>query len=139
MKPAGFSLLELIVVLALIGLLAVMALPNLENQFASALGATERERLLDQFAALGSEAMLRGQDQVIVGTVGSVAQLDEEQVRALGTRYDLEVPAGWGVRLDRPLVIRATGVCLGAEAALINGDTTVRRLLLEAPLCRVAR
>ena len=138
-RAAGFSLLELLVVLALIGLLAAIALPNLPNLYASAMRATERERILDQFAVLGREAMLRGRDQVVLGTLGETAELEAEEVRALGTRYALDIPAGWDVYLDRPLIVRATGVCLGAEARLVHDGATVRRLVLTAPLCRFDR
>ena len=138
-RAAGFSLLELLVVLALIGLLAAIALPNLPNLYASAMRATERERILDQFAVLGREAMLRGRDQVVLGTIGETAKLEAEEVRALGTRYALDIPAGWDVSLDRPLIVRATGVCLGAEATLVHNGATVRRLVLTAPLCRFDR
>lgn len=136
---AGFSLLELMVVLALVGLLAFVALPNLPNLYASATRATERESILDQFAALGREATLRGWDQVIVGTVGETAELEDEEVGALGNRYALDLPEGWDVHLDRPLILRANGVCLGAEATILHNGTTVRRLVLKAPLCNVNR
>ena len=138
-NAAGFSLLELMVVLALVGLLAIVALPNLPNLLASATRATERESILDQFAALGTEATLRGWDQVIVGTVGETAELDDEEVRALGTRYLLDLPEGWDVRLDRPLIVRANGVCLGAKATILHNGSTVDQLALTAPLCKVRR
>ena len=138
-SAGGFSLFELMIVLALFGLLAAVALPNLQNIYDSITLATQRDRLLDQFSALGREAVLRGRDQVVLGTVGESAQMEDEDAQELGDRYALNVPEGWDVQLDQPLIVRANGVCLGAEVVLLHGGGVDRRLLLRAPFCPVAR
>ena len=51
--------------------------------------------------------------------------------------YSLEVPAGWEVDLDRPLLVRANGVCLGATMTLVHRGQSMARVVLQAPYCRV--
>ena len=64
----GFTLLELLVVLALLGLVTAIAFPNLERLYVSATQATERDYVLDQVAALGREAVLQGRAYVVFGS-----------------------------------------------------------------------
>lgn len=54
---------------------------------------------------------------MVFGTTGEVANLDGPEVRRLGDILALDVPEGWDVRVNEPLVIRANGVRLGAEVS----------------------
>ncbi len=129
----GFSLLELLIVLAVVGLLAALALPNLRQLYQSAARATERERILDQIAALGREALLHRRNYVVFGTGA------EDDADPTYEAHRLDLPAGWTLELDRPLRVRATGVCLGAQATLRHVDAAEppTRLDLQPPYCAV--
>lgn len=133
----GFTLLELIVVLALVGLVTVLAVPNLERLYEGFARKAEQGRILNRIAGLGREAMLRGRAFAVYGT-------EEESDEAWAGRrtpgyesYDLEVPSGWVVSLDRPLLVRANGVCLGATVTLVHDGDSAVRVDLQAPFCRV--
>ena len=132
-RRIGFSLLELLIVLAVVALLAALALPNLRQLYQSAARATERERILDQIAALGREALLHGRSYVVFG-VGA-----EDDADPTYEPRRLDLPAGWTLELDRPLRVRATGVCLGAQATLRHVDAAepATRLDLQPPYCAV--
>ena len=134
--PAGFSLLELLVVLALISLLGALALPNLTGLYGSVGRATEREQILDQFAAIGREALLAGHGYVVHS---STPASEAPPVPEAGYRaFPLVLPEGWQVELDRPLRVRSNGVCLGATATLRHEDAAPVRIALTPPFCRVA-
>lgn len=132
-RRIGFSLLELLIVLAVVGLLAALALPNLGQLYQGAARATERERILDQLAALGREALLHRRGYVVFG-----AGAEEDADPAYEVRR-LDLPAGWTLELDRPLRVRATGVCLGAQATLrhVDAGQPPLRLDLQPPYCAV--
>lgn len=153
---AGVTLLELVVVLALLGLLAALALPNLQRLYEGFARTTERDRILEQFAGLGREAMLRGRTYLILGDSPQWAEgqacparrasgLDADPLgmscgSGLADGYalhELDLPEGWEVRLNRPLVIRANGVCLGAQLRLIHRGKTVAQVPLIAPHCPI--
>ena len=134
-SPNGFSLLELLVVLALISLLGALALPNLVGLVGSVSRATERDSILDQFAAVGRDALLAGRGYVVYGTTSDLPPT-VPTAPAFDT-YPLVVPDGWQVELDRPLRVRPNGVCLGATVTLSHPDAVPLQVVLAAPYCRV--
>ena len=153
---AGFTLLELVVVLLLLALVAGLAVPNLERLYAGAVRSTERAYILDQLASLGRRAMQRGRAFVVVGSgdasraaAGEADDPGPARRRPAGfalppaARADhaanvIDVPDGWEVSFDEPLVVRANGVCLGAELILRHLGAVDVRIRLEPPFCRVA-
>ena len=133
-SATGFTLLELLVVLALIGMLTALALPNVARVYDNLTLRAERDHILDQFAALGHEAMLRQRAYAVFGT--EAAPQDPTDY-ADYEPYPLEVPNGWQVRLDAPLLVYANGVCLGGEVTLAHDDAPEATVSLVAPFCRV--
>ena len=153
----GFTLLELLVVLALVGLVTAIAVPNLERLYAAVTREADRDYILDQFSGLGRRALHLGRSYVVFSTGGegelaSAAPPGEGASGGAGGAardlaasfpsagyepYPIDVPEGWEIRLDPPLVIRANGVCLGAGLTLYYRGAAEPRIELEAPWCRV--
>lgn len=138
MRRAGFSLFELLIVLALTGLVIGLALPNLAGLLGSATRATEREYILDQIAAAGRDAALRGIDYAILDTPARDAAPDTSTAPPGVQRYPLDVPPAWRVRVEQPVLVRANGVCLGGAITVAHDDGPPTHLLLAPPHCRVA-
>lgn len=155
----GFTLLELLVVLVLVGLVTTLALPNLERLQGAVTRKTERDYILDQFAGLGREAMLRRRAYAVFGsgeapeagfpvTAGEAADAVAQRPRnwpagdGFGPqgheRYAIDLPDGWEIRLDEPLLVYANGLCLGAGLSLYHQGAEDVRVVLEPPYCRVA-
>ena len=154
-------MLELLVVLVLLGLLATLAMPNLERFVASITRKTERDLILDQLAGLGRHAMLQRRGYVVFGSggapdAGSRGERRDPASDAPGKppggvaegssgspsdagheRYVIDLPEGWEIRFDEPLVVRANGVCLGAELTLLHRGEVDLRADLDPPYCRI--
>ena len=136
----------------LVGLVTTLALPNLERLQGAVTRKTERDRILDQLAGLGREAMLQRRAYVVVGSghagdvrfsgaAGETAAAGDDSGPASHPgheRYVIDLPDGWEVRLDEPLVVYANGLCLGAGLALYHQGAEDVRIELEPPYCRVA-
>ena len=136
-RNRGFTLLELIVVLVLVGLVTVLAVPNLQRLYESFTRKAEQGRILNQIAGLGREAMLRGRAYAVYGSAGDAAEA-ENAGRVLGFEaYPLDLPEGWELSVDKPLLVRANGACLGATMTLVYRGARAARVVLEAPYCRV--
>lgn len=122
-KAPGFTLLELVVVLALMGLTTALVAPSAFRTIGAWRRASAVDAALGAMAALGAQAREQGRP----------IRLERGTVPA-GTLKGL--PEGWTIELLEPLVVRANGVCSGTHGALRSGDYT-RRFALLAPYCRV--
>ena len=136
----GFTLLEMIVVLVLLASIAAVAAPNLGRLHEGLAGKTERDRILERFAGLGLLALRQGRPCVVSAAGGESPGPWDAAARPPAHGADacaLDLPEGWEARLDRPLVVRANGVCLGARLTLLRRGVVDARLDLEPPYCRV--
>jgi len=158
----GVTLVELLVVLVLLGVITAVALPNVERFYRSVTRSAERDGILDQFAGLGADAMRQGRGFVILGTDEPIERgttttaapafsFDPTPNLSPGRSPDakatqeygglpvreLDIPAGWEIHLDTPLVVRASGVCLGGNLTLLPEDAPPIEVELVAPYCRV--
>ena len=123
--------------LALAGLALSLAAPNLQRLYEGFAKRAEQGRMLNQVANLGRQAMLRKRAYAVYATGGELARAaGGDQVSGFEP-YALEVPPEWEVNLDRPLLVRANGVCLGATMTLRYRGEPAARVVLEAPYCRV--
>ena len=122
--PRGFTLLELLIVLALISMVAAMVAPRLQRTYDAVARSGHRAEALRQFERLPLIARDRG--RVIV-----VAADDPSAVAAV-----LDLPAGWEARMREPLRVEANGLCHGARVE-VSGDDATETWLLSAPACDV--
>ncbi|MDE0192376.1 MAG: prepilin-type N-terminal cleavage/methylation domain-containing protein [Gammaproteobacteria bacterium] len=132
----GITLVELLVVVTLLAVLAAVALPNLERLTASMTRDTQLEHIKNQIATLGATAMLDGRDYIVLGTDPEAAT--DLAAHLVGrTPYPLDVPDGWVVVIEEPILVRASGVCLGGRVTLTHEELEPVHVDLEAPFCRV--
>ena len=134
----GFTLLELIVVLVMVSTISAIALPNLVNLYTSASTRLERDSILDQIGAMGEQALLNQKAYVLLSSQKDLETevLDDPDLAQFHA-YPLEIPAGWDIELDEPLITRANGVCLGGEIKLLQNRVEKLQIELAPPFCHV--
>lgn len=123
---AGFTLLELVVVLALLGLATALVAPAGFRTIDTWRRATEVDAALGSLTALGARAHLQGR----------ALSLDAGQIPA-GTLAEL--PEGWTVTLQAPLQVQANGACAATRGELRAADGYTQPFELQAPFCRTLR
>ncbi len=123
----GFTLLELLVVLAITSMLAALAGPALIRQWESRRESTERLLLEVELSALA----LRVQAQ------GRAFTLDEAALqKPLGERAQpIDIPAGWQVDIVAPIAFSLLGACAGGEVRARSALGNVYAWQLDAPHC----
>ncbi|MEO5566510.1 MAG: prepilin-type N-terminal cleavage/methylation domain-containing protein [Luteimonas sp.] len=123
-RASGFTLLELVVVLALLSLATALVAPQGFRMIASWRRATETDAVLGALVALGAQAQQQGR----------VLKFDTGPVPANAIPG---LPEGWTVVLSEPLTVQVNGACSGTRGEL-KSEGYVRGFALSAPFCRVA-
>ena len=120
---AGFSLLEMLVVLALISIMVALVAPRLAGTVRAIATSGERAETARQLERLpllargNGHAILAGADQPLVAE-------------------GLAFPDGWSATALDPLRVAANGICHPARLR-VEGGGTVEEWALLAPDCRV--
>lgn len=118
----GFTLLEMIVVLAIMGLATAMVAPSMVRGIDSWRRQSVIDSLLDQIRALPGTARARGRPVEISNT--SLA----------GEGAPLQVPDDWTLRVPVAWQVNGNGVCNGGKVEIGNalGARTIR---VAKPFC----
>lgn len=122
----GFTLIELLVVLFLVGLLTAVVIPSMERMARSSQLKTERDAIAGRLGELGYEAFLSGKSITLSSSSSAVRG-----------SYPIDLPAGWELRVTRPVTFAFNGICGGGKVTLIAPDGVQEALDLVPPACEV--
>ncbi len=117
----GFTLLELLVVLALIAAVAGLALPNFGRMIDSFTMNTNWRGIEAELGDLPYRAFSQGRSV---------------RLSAMNARTHLpSLPEGWQLTIAAPIVYRENGWCEGGALIFTAADGTKRQYTLKAPKC----
>ena len=122
MRHGGFTLLEMIVVLAILGLAAALVGPSMVKSIDTWRRKAAMDVLLDQLRALPGNARNSGKPITISdATLASAAA-------------PLRIDADWTLRAPKPWSVGANGVCQGGEVIVghVYGERTIS---VAPPFC----
>ena len=122
MRERGFTLLEMIVVLAILGLATALVAPSMLRGIDSWRRQAAMDVLIDAIRALPGDARARGRPILI-------------DAAALGSATPpLRIADGWTLKVAEPWSVGANGVCQDGEVIVANdyGERTIR---VAAPFC----
>lgn len=123
-RQRGFTLLELLIVLALVAMMAAMVAPRLQGTYDAVARSGERAEARRQLESLP----LRARD------AGRAIEIPEDDAVALAR--ELELPEGWQMRATAPLRVDANGICHGVPVA-VQGPGFAETWALSTPDCGV--
>jgi general secretion pathway protein G len=121
-RVRGFTLLEMIVVLAILGLATAMVAPAAIRGIDSWRRQSELDAVLDQVRALPGEARARGR----------AIEISDDSLK--GKTPPLHVADDWTLGVPTPWSVSANGVCAGGEVTIGN-DIGRRTITVSAPFC----
>lgn len=120
--PRGFTLLEVIVVLAIMGLVAAVATPAVVRGIDSWRRQAQADAVMDQLRGLPARARAAGRP------------IEVSDASLAGESPPLQVEAGWTLAVPEPWSVQANGVCQGGRVEL-HGDGRALALQAAAPFC----
>ena len=125
MRHLGFTLLELIVVLAIMGLATALVAPSMLRGIDSWQRQAAMDTLMDDLRALPGEARARGVPIVV----------DDASLQSATPPFAVE--GDWQLRVPEPWRVGSNGVCEGGDVIVSNnfGERTIR---VSPPFCEPA-
>lgn len=123
----GFTLVEILVVLVVIGLIAGVAMPNMVKMLQSTERASQRATLLGEIAGLGYRAYLTGQPLTLGEAPAAGAKLQPP----------FQIPKGWQLETPQPITYNFNGICSGGKIILVSPDERRETFHLEPPRCKI--
>lgn len=127
-RQPGFTLLELMVVMVLLGLVASMTLPRLSRWYAGVQARAEAGLVLEGLRAQAFRAGALRRDLRL--TARSVELGGEEAGLA-----HLSLPPGWALRRVVETVFRADGLCGNGLLALSSPSDQALMIVIKGPSC----
>ncbi len=123
-RVKGFTLLELLIVLLVIGLVAGLVMPRLSNIYDGMVTMYEKDDVMAQLNGLHFKVFQYGQvfDLISYPLPQNAPKL-------------LELPQGWTLKTETPIRFRSNGSCSGGHLTLLHGEDNFI-LKLEPPFCR---
>lgn len=122
MVRRGFTLLEMVVVLSILGLATAIAVPSVLHSIDTWQRRGEVEAVLDQIRGLPAAARTQGHDLVISRETLSA---DNAPIRA---------GEGWTLTTGQSWRVRHNGVCDGGDIEIASGER-MTRIAVSAPFC----
>lgn len=122
MRRDGFTLLEMIVVLAILGLATALVAPSMLRGIDTWRRKAAMDALLDQIRALPGNARNAGRPVLI------------DDALLASAKPPLRIEEGWTLSAPKPWRVSANGVCENGDVTVTNryGERTIR---VSAPFC----
>ncbi len=129
-NSAGFSLIELTVVMVIMALVTGVALPNLVNLYDSVERRTALDTAIQEFNELGRIAARRGQ--------GFILNSEDGVLTSTSPELKPPFPENWRIELDEPITFQGNGVCSGGWFRILDDNDPVLARYLEPPYCQLS-
>ncbi len=139
-SQTGFTLLEIVIILVLLGFMAGLALPRLERVYSGMQQSMQRNEALRCIADLGFQAFSRQQQLALTrypAVADNDAKHDHPDVFSFSSALSEDIfplPENWSVEAEKPIIFQANGICSGGTI-ILRYDEMETRYILAAPFC----
>ena len=137
-NPKGFTLLEMLTVLFIIGLAASLALPNLSLIFDRIKFSNEQKNVYRSINTLSFKALSENRDLVLLNDAEKNLNNYELGIYNTATlsKISVELPKGWTINVEEPIFYKSSGFCSGGKISLSVGQYNYPIKLIP-PFCQI--
>ncbi|MEM9496249.1 MAG: prepilin-type N-terminal cleavage/methylation domain-containing protein [Pseudomonadota bacterium] len=137
-RARGFSLIEVLIVLSMIGLVAIVVMPGLQSSLTRAEARAAAIELRTEVARLRAEAWERQIRIILVDPTAATGEVARDSAAGIVTEQHATIttmPRGWQYKLSAPIIFEPRGVCRGGLARVENASGDGLDLNLAPPFC----
>lgn len=136
---AGFTLLEIVVVMVLLGMITSLTLPAMQRWHDSLLAQSEASAVVEALQAAAFSAGASKRTLQLDAASFSPGDAIALRPTPLGqTRAQVSLPAGWSISRISPAVFRADGLCEPGLVALKTSHEARLLVSINGPICRIS-
>ncbi len=140
-STAGYTLLEMLMVLVLFSMIAGIAVPRLTTVYSSMKWSMEKDDVLKRISGLGRAARNAGRGFALsrypVETEGNrstsrtTGANDDLSLQKTGKarKIPLDLPEGWRLKAEPPIYYTGEGVCLGGKLTIMYDRIRIEAIL----------
>lgn len=123
-RLGGFTLLEMLVTLAIVALLAGISLPNMYRIMERSRLESQRKAIMSGIENLGYRAYLLGKPYLLTALTDTTPDAP------------FPLPIGWKVTAESSISFAVNGVCQGGYIRVTDPQEGSARFFLRPPDCR---
>lgn len=141
-RPRGFTLLELMVVMVLLGLVTSMTLPAMQRWHDGLLARTEASAIVEKLQAAAFDAGVQKRslrldaESFTQGTPPREGVAGHDGSKKV-ERVKLSLPPGWQLGRSVAAVFGADGLCKPGLIALRSSRGTPLIFTVQGPICKI--
>lgn len=132
----GFTLLEMVVVMVLLGLVSSLTLPAMQRWHAGLVARSEASAIVEALQVAAFEAGVQRRSMRL-DRASFVASAPDEAAASESNLVHIQLPSGWRLGRTVPAIFGADGLCKPGLAALRSASGTAMIFQVHGPLCRV--
>jgi prepilin-type N-terminal cleavage/methylation domain-containing protein len=136
-RQRGYTLIEVLVVMLILGLLVGIAIPNLQHMYNTVERDAQREAAVGAVTGLAYRAYVTGQPITLAKGPTDAKTLNLLVADSETAPDEGEFPKGWQIDLADPIVFNFLGLCSGGKLKLVAPDGGEEAFLLKGPRCDV--
>jgi len=133
----GYTLIEVLVVMLIVGLLVGIAIPNLQHMYNTVERDAQREAAVGAVTGLAYRAYVTGQPITLAKGPSDAKTLNRLVADTEVAPDESEFPKGWQIDVADPIVFNFLGLCSGGRLKLVAPDGAEEAFLLKGPRCDV--
>jgi prepilin-type N-terminal cleavage/methylation domain-containing protein len=136
-QQRGYTLIEVLVVMLILGLLVGIAIPNLQHMYNTVERDAQREAAVGAVTGLAYRAYVTGHPITLAKGPSDARALKRLIADSETASDEGEFPKGWQIDLVDPIEYNFLGLCSGGRLKLIAPDGGEEAFLLKGPRCDV--